>query len=79
MNHQACENPTPTASPATAPAPVLSEECADAFAWSMLIDLIGHGLAGRASHPPHSADPGSAHSAAADPDSADPEGKVSER
>ncbi|MFJ6527226.1 hypothetical protein ACIQMZ_18330 [Streptomyces longwoodensis] len=53
MNHQACENPTPPA----APAPVLSEESADAFAWSMLIELVGHGLAGRAAHAPHAARP----------------------
>ncbi|MCX4996793.1 hypothetical protein OG739_29265 [Streptomyces longwoodensis] len=53
MNHQACENPMPPA----APAPVLSEESADAFAWSMLIELVGHGLAGRAAHAPHAARP----------------------
>ncbi|MFF6824977.1 hypothetical protein [Streptomyces longwoodensis] len=70
MNHQACENPTPPA----APAPVLSEESADAFAWSMLIELVGHGLAGRAAHAPHAARPAAlpahapraAHAASAD-------------
>ncbi|TKT03728.1 hypothetical protein [Streptomyces lasalocidi] len=75
MNHQACENPSPPA----APAPVLSEESADAFAWSMLIELVGHGLAGRAVHPsparPASARPAgppahaprAAHAASTDP------------
>ncbi|MEU5111636.1 hypothetical protein AB0G64_09065 [Streptomyces longwoodensis] len=58
--NQACENPTPPA----APAPVLSEESADAFAWSMLIELVGHGLAGRAAHAPHAARPAHARPAA---------------
>ncbi|MFJ4481174.1 hypothetical protein ACIP3D_02380 [Streptomyces longwoodensis] len=51
MNNQAGENPTPT------PAPVLSEESADAFAWSMLLELVGHGLAGPAARAPHAARP----------------------